>query len=177
MSVTLSAEQFAELLDNSKGKKWSKKDLDNRVNAMNVDEFINTMKIDKISRLTTMELPDFMVAVILEAIDKIEDDEMPFVCSNFQTKCYYYKKDGSWIKGTEFMTHIYKNIFKQTTNILLSNKYAYNSNNDDDEKEYDGSLNAEKQRILCNLCNVDKYPMSKCIEKVLAKLGKRLKCL
>jgi hypothetical protein len=177
MSVTLTAEQFAELVEsNSKGKKWTKKDLDNRKNAMDIEEFINNLKIDKISRLTNMELPDFMVAVILETLDKIEDDEMPFICANFQTKSYYYKKNGEWIKGTDFMTPIYNAIFKKTTNILLSNKYEYKSKNEDDEKEYEGSLNAEKQRIICNLCNVDKYPVSKCIEKILAKLGKRLKC-
>jgi hypothetical protein len=175
MAITLTTEQFNELLENSKVKKISKQDLDNRKNALDIDEFINRLHIDKIARLTDTELPDFMVSVILETLDKIEDDEMPFICTNFQTKSYYYKKNGEWIKGTDFMKPIYNAIFKQTVQMLLSAKYQYKSENEDDEAKYDVSLNAEKQRILCNLCNVDKFPVEKCVEKILAKLGKRLK--
>ena len=43
------------------------------------------------------------------------------------------------------------------------------------EKQYESSKNYEKQLILQNLCNPNKYPYDKCLEKIASILGKFLK--
>ena len=179
MSITLTTEQFTALLDNSLPKKFSKTDLAKRTNAIDINEFIPNISTLKVSKLVTMELPDFIVFTIKEHIEKLEEDELPFVCANAQTKTFYYKENGEWIKGNEFIKKIYNKIHRDCIQQLLS---KYNSNQqcnetDDDliEKQYGNSLDCEKQRILCNLCNVDKYPYDKLIDKVLSKLGRILK--
>jgi hypothetical protein len=175
MSVTLTAEQFASLLDKPSTKKITKKDLEKqRPNAMNIDEFINNFKYSKVTKLLTMELPDFMVFSILENINSIETEDLPFYCSNHQTKSFYYKQaNNEWVKGTEFMTKLYNKIFKNAIQEVMS---KFNSTiNDDEDEKYEKSIDSEKQRILCSLCNCEKYPFNKCVEKVLIKLGKALK--
>lgn len=186
MAVTLSSEQFAELLAssnaNSKTKKFNKTDLDNRTEAMDINTFVENIDFGSVNRLITMELPDYITSIIIRNIDTLENEQMPFICSNFQTKSYYYKENGVWIKGIEFMTKIYKAIYRNALTQIQNPKYneCINVHDDNDdgeiERKYEASPNNEKQQILHNLCNPDKYPFQKCVQKVLLKLGKRLKC-
>ena len=181
MSVTLTAEQFAALLEKSTSskKKITKTELAKRTEAMNIDEFINGMKFLNVSKLLTMELPDYITATIMENLSSIEDEELPFVCSNAQTKSFYFKENNEWVKGTDFMKKIYNVIWKNSAKQLMNSKYTDNSSEnetDDDmiEKMYSSSRDSEKQKILCRLCDCDKYPYEKCVEKCLSKLAKSL---
>jgi len=180
MSITLTAEQFSALLEKSSVKKITKTQLEKRNNAMDINEFMKNFKYSSVTKLLTLELPDFMVYSILENLSNIEDDEMPFVCSNYQTKSFYYKENGEWKKGHDFIKKIYNGIFntalKQITE-KYTKQYDHSDDDDDDkiERKYETSLDNEKQKIIRNLCNCDKYPYSKCADKILSKLGKMLK--
>ena len=181
MSVTLTAEQFSALLEKSSTpKKITKSDLEKRTNALNIDEFIKNFKFSNVSKLVTMELPDFMVYSILANTQLLEDDELPFVCTNHQTKNFYYKENNEWKKGNDFIKKLHNKIYQHSISQVLS-KFNYKNNDDDEtdddkiERNYEKSPDAEKQRILFNLCNCDKYPGDKCIDKILSKLGKQLK--
>jgi hypothetical protein len=179
MSVSLTPEQFTALLDKTGPKKFSKAELAKRKNVMDIDEFINNMSFIKVSKLAGMELPDFVVLTITETTNKMEDEELPFVCSNHQTKSFYYKDKGEWVKGHDFIKNIYNKIYKNALQQIIK-KYNINDDNSDGndentEKRYLESRDCEKQRILCNLCNIDKYPYDKLIDKILLKLGRILK--
>jgi len=181
MSVTLTTDQFNALLEKSSTKpKLNKTELAKRTNAMNMDEFIAGMKFISISKLITMELPDFIAHTIMANVSPIEDDELPFACSNSQTKTFYYKENNEWKKGNEFMKMLYNVICKDAFKQVMSPKYSSGDTSknqtDDDvmERMYVNSRECEKQRILCNLCNCEKYPHEKCVEKALSKLAKSL---
>jgi hypothetical protein len=179
MSITLTNEQFTALLDNSLSKKFSKADLLKRTNAMDIKDFINKINAPRVSKLVTMELPDFIVFTIKEHMETLEEEELPFVCANSQTKAFYYKENGEWIKGNDFVKKIYNKIHKNCIDQLLSKYKTQQQMYDDDdeatEQQYSKTLDCEKQQILCNLCNVDKYPYDKVIDKVLYKLGRHMK--
>ena len=180
MSVTLTTEQFSALLEKSSTKKITKTDLAKRTNAKNIDEFITNFKYANVSKLLSMELPDFVVFSIFENINSLEEEELPFVCSNHQTKCFYFKENNEWKKSNEFIKQIYNKIYKNAMTQVIS-KFTYLNNNDDEtdddkiERNYEKSPDNEKQRIICNLCNCDKYPYDKLIDKILSKLGKQLR--
>lgn len=180
-TVTLTAEQFSSLLDKSITKKITKADLEKRTNVINIDEFVNNLKCVSVHKLLNMELPDFMVYSIMENINSYEDEVLPFVCSNSQTKTFYYKENNEWLKGTSFIKPIYNKIYKNAVDqVLKKMNYKRIDSTDDDFEDEDENSTAnrddnEKQRILCNLCNVDKYPYDKCVDKVLSKLGKLIK--
>ena len=181
MSVTLTAEQFASLLEKSSSttKKITKKDLCSRTDAMNIEDFIENFKYLNVSKLISMELPDFVYQSVEENISSLEEEELPFVCANHQTKTFYFKQNNEWIKGIDFIKKIYEKIYKNAINEILSDyskKYVDNDNDESqNEHKYQASRDCEKQNILRNLCNCDKYPYDKLIDKVLVKLGKRLK--
>lgn len=103
MSVTLTAEQFATLLEKSSVKKITQSDLSSRTNALNLDDFIANFKYLKVSKLIAMELPDYVIYSINENISSLEIEELPFVCANHQTKSFYYKENNEWIKGNDFI--------------------------------------------------------------------------
>jgi hypothetical protein len=181
MSVTLTTEQFASLLENSKSalKKITKADLSKRTSAINIEEFIENFKYLNVSKLISTELPDFVFHSIEANIASLEEDELPFACSNHQTKCFYFKTNNEWIKGIDFIKKIYEKIYKNAINAVMNSYCKRFIDNDDDEEQnerkYELSRDCEKQNILRNLCNCDKYPYDKLIDKVLVKLGKHLK--
>ncbi len=179
MSVTLTAEQFSALLEKSSPKKITKNDLTKRTDAMNIDEFIANFKYASVSKLITMELPDYIVFSIIENINSLEDELLPFVCSNHQTKMFYYKENNEWKKGNDFAKKLYNKIYQNAIKQIFSkfDVTEHDDETDDDkiERNFEKSPSNEKQRILCNLCNCDKYPYDKCMDKVLSKLGKQLR--
>lgn len=177
MSVTLSNEQFQALLESATSKK--KVEVSDRSKAVNIDEFIAGFHFLPVSQLLNTEKPDFFVDSIIDNISGLEDNELPFYCSNYQTKNYYYKENNEWKKGTDFIKKLYSIIYKNSMKQIMENfSYNNNSNEFDDEKSennYSHSDYCEKQRMICKLCDVDKYPYSKCVDKMLIKLGKRVK--
>jgi len=182
MSITLTAEQFSALLEKTTTKRITKSELEKRTDAMDIDEFIKNFNYLNVKKLLTLELPDFITYSILENLSTLEDEQMPFVCSNHQTKSFYYKENGEWKKGNEFIAKLYNKIFnaamRQITEQYVRHcKYGDDSDDDDNtiEKKYEQSIDCEKQNIIRNLCNCDKYPYIKCADKVLSKLAKQLK--
>jgi len=181
MSIILTNEQFTSLLENRTpvSKKINKKDLIKRTDSINLEDFITNFKYLSVSKLLSMELPDFVYQSIEENINRLDDEELPFVCSNYQTKSFYFKKNNEWNKGNDFIKQIYDKIYKHAINEILTayNKQYIDCTNDEDknEKKYEASRDCEKQNILKNLCNCEKYPYDKLIDKVLNKLAKRLK--
>lgn len=185
MSVTLTAEQFASLLNNvnvaPQSKKKTKSLLKDYVSAMNFEDFLTNFKYLPVTRLTTASLVEFVVETIKLNIEQLEDNEMPFVCANTQRRIFYYKSKDEWIKSQEFIKVLHSKIVKQAYKELLDDytyEYKDDLNVDDDEqisKRYDSSRHSTKQEIIMNLCCADKWSYEKIFDKILNKLGVILK--
>jgi len=185
MSVTLTAEQFAALINNvnvaPQSKKKTKSLLKDYVSAMNFEDFLTNFKYLPVTRLTTASLVEFVVETIKLNIEQLEDNEMPFVCANTQRRIFYYKSKDEWIKSQEFIKVLHSKIVKQAYKELLDDytyEYKEDLNINDDEqiaKRYDSSRHSTKQEIIMNLCCADKWSYEKIFDKILNKLGVLLK--
>jgi len=185
MSVTLTAEQFAALINNvnvaPQSKKKTKSLLKDYVSAMNFEDFLTNFKYLPVTRLTTASLVEFVVETIKLNIEQLEDNEMPFVCANTQRRIFYYKSKDEWIKSQEFIKVLHSKIVKQAYKELLDDytyEYKEDLNINDDEqiaKRYDNSRHSTKQEIIMNLCCADKWSYEKIFDKILNKLGVLLK--
>jgi hypothetical protein len=166
MNVTLTQEQFEQLLRNANSntnsvKKFDKNDLNDRTEAINLEQFMSDFEFLSITKLSVLEPYEYVLKSIMDNVSNLEEDEMPFICSNYKTKSFYYKKNDTWCKGTEFIKKINslvtQNAFKQLCQF----------GKDIHSVEHD-----EKQLIILKLCDVDN---SKQIEKITSKLAKELK--
>jgi ribosomal protein S17E len=185
MSVTLTAEQFASLINNvnvaPQSKKKTKSLIKDYVNAMNFEDFLTNFKYLRVTRLQTTSLVEFVVETIKLNIEQLEDNEMPFVCANTQRRIFYYKSKGEWIKSQDFIKIIHSKVVKQCYKELLDNyteEYKDDLDTNDDEqiaKRYDSSRHSTKQEIIMNLCCADKWSYEKIFDKILNKLGVLLK--
>lgn len=185
MSVTLTAEQFASLINNVNvaptSKRKTKSLLKDYVNAMNFEDFLNNLKYLKVSRLQTLSLVEFVVETIKLNIASLEETEFPFVCANPQRRVFYYKSKGEWIKSQEFIKALHSKIVKQAYKELLDDYtelYKDDLDLDNDEQvssRYDRSKHYAKQEIIMNLCCADKLSYEKIFDKILNKLGVLLK--
>ena len=191
MSVTLTTEQFAMLLEKASSnntqniipKKFTKNDLYKRTNVITLDDFIENFRYLPVAKCVIMTLPEFIYNSIVENTSRYEIDELPFACTNHQTKSFYYIENGEWKKGYDFMIKLYKAIHRNAISEVeekycLNKKHmCYDDDDDDDtnEKKFENSKQFERLQIVKNLCDSDKYPYQKCVDKVLAKLGKHLK--
>jgi hypothetical protein len=185
MSVTLTAEQFASLLNNvnvaPQSKKKTKSLLKDYVSAMDFEDFLTNFKYLRVTRLQTLSLVEFVVETIKLNIEQLEDNEMPFVCANTQRRIFYYKSKNEWVKSQEFIKVLHSKIVKQAYKELLDDytyEYKDDLDIDDDEqisKRYDSSRHSTKQEIIMNLCCADKWSYEKIFDKILNKLGVLLK--
>jgi len=185
MSVTLTAEQFASLLNNvnvaPQSKKKTKSLLKDYVSAMDFEDFLTNFKYLRVTRLQTLSLVEFVVETIKLNIEQLEDNEMPFVCANTQRRIFYYKSKNEWVKSQEFIKVLHSKIVKQAYKELLDDytyEYKDDLDIDDDEqisKRYDSSRHSTKQEIIMNLYCADKWSYEKIFDKILNKLGVLLK--
>lgn len=198
MSVTLTAEQFALLLANinvahqpapqqlpsqieTPPKKKTKSLIKDYVNAVDIEQFVEHLEYLKVHKLMTMDLCEFVCQTIKMNIERLEEEEMPFVCANYQKRSFYYKSNGEWKKGTEFIKMIFNKIWKKASKDVCDkfNKIHDDENDDDDdetiERKFENSKHYEKQIILKSLCYADKYSSDKLMDKILNKLGRTLK--
>lgn len=183
MSVTLTAEQFAALIANSNvaPKKKTKSLIKECNNAIDIEQFMEHLEYLKVNKLMTMDLCDFVCQTIKMNIEPLEDDELPFICADARRRTYYYKSNGEWKKGTEFIRLLFNRIWKRASQDICEkfNKIQDDTNDNDDdetiERKFENSKHYEKQIILKNLCYADKYSSEKLMEKILNKLGKYLK--
>lgn len=183
MSVTLTAEQFAALIANVNvaPKKKTKSLLKDCGNAIDIEQFVEHLEYLKVHKLMTMDLCEFVCQTIKMNIERLEDDEMPFICSDAKRRTFYYKTNGEWKKGNDFIRIIFNRIWKRASQDIC-NKYNIiqdDENDDDDdetiERKFENSKHYEKQVILKSLCYADKYSSEKLLEKILNKLGRTLK--
>jgi hypothetical protein len=181
-NINLTTEQFSALLNNVNvaPKKKTKSLVKEYSNAMDFEDFLNNMKFLNVSRLTTMNLIDFVIETVKMNIDTVEDNEMPFVCANAQRRAFYYKTKGNWIKSTEFIKMLHNKIQRQCYKELVedfTDHFNLKDDLDDEaiERQYDNSKNCLKQQIIQNLCYADKMSTEKLLDKILTKLGKLLK--
>ena len=182
MSITLTNEQFQALINNVNvvPKKKTKSLIKDYIKAENMEDFVSNMEFLSVKRLMTMSIVDFITETIKKNIDNLEETEYPFVCADLKRKVFYYKTQGNWKKGTDFIIILYnkiigrafKDVEKHYTNIVVDD-----DDDDDDkiEKRFLSSCHCEKQQILLVLCHRDKVSYEKVCDKVLTKIGALLK--
>jgi preprotein translocase subunit SecA len=166
-NIVLSEDQFNQLINNKVPKKITINELNKtRKNSINIETFIEKFEFQEISKIMSSDIIEYVVSSIIQNLNKYEDEEICIICSNAQTKQFFYKTDKEWIKGVEFMEKLYRIIYHNGIGQVINN--FYNSINDD-------NINNEKQRILTKLCDCDLNPLHKIIDKSLLKLGRHLK--
>lgn len=165
-NIVLSEEQFNQLINNKVVKKITINELNKtRNNSIDIETFIDNFEFQNVTKIINSDVIEYLVSSIIENIEKLEDDDIPIVCSNAQTKQFFYKTNGKWIKETDFMEKLYKIVYHNAIGQVLGNFASIR----------DDPINAEKQRIVCKLCNADENPLHKIIDKSLLKLGRHLK--
>lgn len=186
MSITLTTEQFQLLLASvanpnvSNNITMTKKIIVEQSKSDGLESFIENMEYLSVIKLMNMDIIEFIVNTIKNNIDHLEESEYPFVCANVSKRLFYYRVNGEWKKGTDFMKTLYCKIIKRAyrdINDRYTQKYNDDDLNDDDaiEQKYSNSKDAEKQQILLNLCHIDKYSYESVYEKVLSKIAKFIK--
>ena len=165
-SIVLSEDQFNQLINNKVVKKITINELNKtRNNAIDIETFIENFEFQNVTNIINSDVIEYLVSSIINNIEKLEDDDIPIVCSNAQTKQFFYKTQGKWIKETDFMEKLYKIVYHNAIGQVLGNFASI----------CDDPIHAEKQRIVCKLCNPDENPLHKIIDKSLLKLGRYLK--
>jgi hypothetical protein len=165
-NIVLSEDQFNQLINNKLPKKITINELNKtKNNAIDIETFIENFEFQNVTNIINSDVIEFLVSSIIKNIEKLEDDDICIVCSNAQTKQFFYKSQGKWKKETDFMEKLYKIVYHNAIGQVLGN-FASICNDD---------INAEKQRIVCKLCDCDNYPTHRIVEKSLLKLGRHLK--
>ncbi len=178
-SITLNEEQFNALINKTMGKSKTRSIKLHFINAPSFSSWIETFEYLPVSKLLTISMPEFYIQTIMKNLNNCADNERPLICSDTHRKKFYYKEDTiNWSKNDKFIDMCYKNIYRNATTQVLQ-KYTNNNNNDDDEysehqKPRAGS-DYEKMEILKSLCDIDKYPYHKLMNKILIGLAKEMK--
>lgn len=165
-NIVLTEDQFNQLINNKVVKKITISELNKtRNNSINIETFIENFEFQNVTNIINSDIIEYLVTSIINNIEKLEDDDIPIVCSNAQTKQFFYKTQGTWIKETNFMERLYKMVYHNATQQLMGNFATI----------YDDPLHAEKQKIVVKLCDADTFPIHKIVDKSLLKLGRHLK--
>lgn len=177
-SITLNEEQFAALINKTMGKSKSRSIKLHFINAPTFSNWIDTFEYLPVSKLLTISVPEYYIQTIMKNLNNCADNERPLICSDSHRKKFYYKVDSvNWSKDDKFIDMCYKYIYKNATTQVLQ-KYT---NHHDDDDEYDdiqkpkAGSEYEKMEILKSLCDIDKYPYHKLINKILIGLAKGMK--
>lgn len=183
MAIQLSEEQFSQLISNVTNKKKTKSIVKDFNNAPNLNEWLdNSFEFLSVAKLMQVDLPDFYVNTILHNLDLCGKNMSPIICADANKRHFYYKYDDKWLKDKKFIEIIKKKVFQDAI-IQIQNKYIKPIIDDSidyndelkSEKQFESSKNYEKLQIVSKLCDVDKYPTIKLYEKILIKLGKKMK--
>lgn len=165
-NIVLSEEQFNQLINNKVVKKITINELNKtRNNSIDIETFIDNFEFQNVTKIINSDVIEYLVSSIINNIEKLEDDDIPIVCSNAQTKQFFYKTNGKWIKETNFMEKLYKMVYNNAIGQVMGNFASI----------CDDPIHAEKQRIVVKLCNADENPLHRIVEKSLLKLGRHLK--
>jgi hypothetical protein len=165
-NIVLTEDQFNQLINNKVVKKITINELNKTRNtAIDIETFIENFEFQNVTTIINSDVIEFLVNSIIYNIEKLEDDDIPIICSNAQTKQFFYKTQGKWIKETDFMNKLYFKVYNNAIGQVIGNFRSI----------CDDPINAEKQRIVCKLCDCDNYPLHRIVEKSLLKLGRHLK--
>jgi len=177
-SITLNEEQFNALINKTMGKSKTRSIKLHFINAPSFSSWIETFEYLPISKLLTISMPEYYIQTIMKNLNNCVDNERPLICSDTHRKKFYYKEDTiNWSKNDKFIDMCYKNIYRNATTQVLQ-KYTNNNNDDDEYLEYQkprAGSDYEKMEILKSLCDVDKYPYHKLMNKILIGLAKEMK--
>jgi hypothetical protein len=178
MSITLNEHQFNALLNKTMGKSKTRSIKLYFINAPTFTNWLQTFEFLPVSKLMSYSMPEYYIKTIMLNINNCTDNMRPLLCSDTRRKKFYYKvSDSEWLKDDRFIEQCYKAIYRNATEQIL---HKYTNYNDDDD-EYDDNTSAkqgsqyEKMEILRTLCDVDKYPFHKLMNKILIGLAKEMK--
>lgn len=178
MSITLNEEQFAALINKTMGKSKSRSIKLHFIAAPSFRDWLQNFEFLPVSRLMTLSMPDYYIKTIMLNINNCLDNERPLICSDARRKKFYYKvSDVEWSKDDKFVDECYKVIYKNATQQILHKYTSYNDEDDEygeEQKAKQGSQ-YEKMEILKVLCDVEKYPYHKLMNKIMVGLAKELK--
>lgn len=162
--VTLTNEQFELLLNAKTQPKKQVKSLINDFNdALNVEDFVETMEFLPINLMLSIDLPEYYSRTIIKNIEKLKVNQLPIICANYKQEKFYYRTGNEWEKGTEFIHKLHSVIYKNAVKEALEIKANKNNTDYQDINE-----------ILYNFCDVDKYPLTKLKDKIISKIAKKL---
>lgn len=165
-NIVLSEDQFNQLINNKVVKKITINELNKtRTSSINIETFIENFEFQNVTNIINSDIVEYLVSSIISNIEKLEDDDMPIVCSNAQTKQFFYKTCKEWVKGTDFMEKLYRIVYNNAIGQVMGNFASI----------FDDPIHAEKQRIVVKLCDCDAFPLHRIVEKSLLKLGRHLK--
>lgn len=178
MSVTLTEEQFNALMNKTMGKSKSRSIKMHFFNAPTFKNWSQTFEYLPVSKLLTISVHEYYVQTIMKNLNSCLDNERPLICSDAHRKKFYYKVDSmEWSKDDRFVDECYKLIYRNATNQILQKYTTHNNDNDecdDNSKPKEGSQ-YEKMEILKVLCDIDKNPYHKLMNKILTGLAKEMK--
>ena len=128
--ITLTNEQFTLLLqamsqNNNQPKQkptFCTELLEDRINAIDIEQFMESITIDDIELFLKMNRSQYFTHTLMKNLGKYEKEQYPFVCANPKLMTYYYKTNGEWKKGSDFITEIAKLIEKQVLNQLIGRR-------------------------------------------------------
>jgi len=165
-NIVLTEDQFNQLINNKVVKKITINELNKtRTSSINIETFIENFEFQNVTNIINSDVIEFLVSSIINNIEKLEDDDLCFVCSNAQTKQFFYKSQDKWKKETDFMEKLYRMVYHNAIQQVMGNFASI----------CDDPIHAEKQRIVVKLCDADTFPTHKIVEKSLLKLGRYLK--
>ena len=160
MSVTLTTDQFNELLNNMKSKKNNQEidltELKNkRTEALNFSDFMDIFDYISIVKILNVNTDDYIYDTIIHNLDKLEKDEYPFIHIN---GTFYFKNNNEWSKSTDFIKEIVFKVFSFVSKQLINWKH-----------------NDEKLAITSRFYNPERYPLAKLRNTLLNRLTKNVK--
>jgi hypothetical protein len=153
-----------ELLELLCKKKMTKTILKDIKPCITIQQFIENLELLSVYKLLNNDLPDYYVLMIIENLTKIDENNRPIICSDVKSKKFNYYSNGEWIQDDfqhKTMKLIFNKMYKMATLYIA----------DELRKKH----NEELQLCVCKLMNPDKYPYEKLIDKILIKLGQKLK--
>jgi hypothetical protein len=154
----------SELLELLCKKKMTKTILKDLKPSISIEEFIENLELLSVYKLLNNDLPDYYVMMVIQNLTKLEENDRPLICSDAKSKKFNYYSNGEW-KQDDFQHKTIKLIF----NKMYKMATLYIS--DELRKKHSEEL----QLCVCKLMDPDRYPYEKLIDKILIKLGKKLK--
>jgi hypothetical protein len=158
------ADNIAENLDILVKKLKLDKLLSQQKPTVTIEEFIENLELYNVFHLMGQDLPDYYALFILHNLSKYEEHNRPLVCLDAKRKKFTYYSNDKWVENDfqhKTMKLIFSKMYKLVTQFVA--------------EEIKKKHNEELQLCVCKIFDPDKYPYEKLIDKILVKLGNKLK--